>query len=875
MLSLIIRSWSHRRARMLLLLLGAVVMSAGLAYLLTLHEAVAMKIDRTVQRLWRSSYDILVRPPDAVANLERRYDILEPNALAAMTGGITIEQWQAVKRLPGVEVAAPIGNVGQIPLGGSIREGDLGPGIYRFTYTWRTDDGTGGSPRKSIQYARVGDIPLVGERHRTWLTLNLHRSLGSMFVFWGAQASIAAIDPTEEAKLVGLDGAITRGRFFLPSDTGSSSRYGEFGAVVSLPLLVCANPYVLQTVTVEAELLEVPGPDPAETVLALGGLDYLKGLTGTPAGRLELSPQARHEATLESLFDRNEKSVAMLVPPPGPVQYRELDATKISGSWPTVVEATPTGASAQADAAGIVWTDIRWRSDTGTGTEGRKPVAPRVLGLFDAAQLTMSRDPENELPMETYRPPTAIQRLDEAGRPVEQPWVVRPTDMVYGVLNSPPIFLTTIDAARALRGDALIGAIRVRARGVGAAGEASQRTLERLAGEITRVTGLRAEITAGASPRPVLVHRPGWEGEADAIPVTPNVAMLIDRPGLQVKMPVRIPGAGYMEMPWVQKGAGIGLLREVRLGRTLLVVAIMLSGALFVFVSTFISAGGWRRETGLLAALGTRPSAILRFVSGESILFGLAVSLTGLVTALITEEPGGLTLSKLVAVAGLPPLLYGLGSLPAVAGLLALTPAAALRSAGAEADVLRFRVGSTVAGLALASLGRRPWRNILSLLGLGLSATLAGVFAFISFRLRGELFLTWMGRSLTLQVGPAHYFTLVLTMVIAAVMTVDLIWLKVQERSSEISLLSSLGVPPRAIHRAVTIEGAALGLAGGVLGGVAATALLSVFYSLVLSRLWVAWLAAVSVPLVCGFLAAQVPAAVALRIPPGQGVRDE
>lgn len=67
----------------------------------------------------------------------------------------------------------------------------------------------------------------------------------------------------------------------------------------------------------------------------------------------------------------------------------------------------------------------------------------------------------NRVPPETYYPPRAVLRFDDAG----QPGAPRPlvsTLNLSGYLQPPPLLLTTLEAARTLRDDACISAICVR-----------------------------------------------------------------------------------------------------------------------------------------------------------------------------------------------------------------------------------------------------------------------------------------------------------------------------------------------------------------------------------------------------------------------------
>jgi len=62
----------------------------------------------------RSAYDILIRPPGARTALERRRGLVQSNFLSGIFGGITLAQYHQVAAIQGVDVAAPVANLGYV-----------------------------------------------------------------------------------------------------------------------------------------------------------------------------------------------------------------------------------------------------------------------------------------------------------------------------------------------------------------------------------------------------------------------------------------------------------------------------------------------------------------------------------------------------------------------------------------------------------------------------------------------------------------------------------------------------------------------------------------------------------------------------------------
>ena len=67
-----------------------------------------LRVTEQVADNYRSTYDILVRPHGSASDIEVAQGLVRPNFLSGQYGGIGLDQVQAVKDVPGVEVAAPV-----------------------------------------------------------------------------------------------------------------------------------------------------------------------------------------------------------------------------------------------------------------------------------------------------------------------------------------------------------------------------------------------------------------------------------------------------------------------------------------------------------------------------------------------------------------------------------------------------------------------------------------------------------------------------------------------------------------------------------------------------------------------------------------------
>lgn len=147
--------WSqlrHRRSRTATLGGGILVAAVSFTLLTSAASTSELRVIRTVTENFRPAYDILVRPPDSFSPLERERGLVRANYLSGILGGITMDQYREIRRIPGIEVAAPIANIGYImPFTDiSVRLNkylnDEAFQLYRVRFTWVANGGASEYP---------------------------------------------------------------------------------------------------------------------------------------------------------------------------------------------------------------------------------------------------------------------------------------------------------------------------------------------------------------------------------------------------------------------------------------------------------------------------------------------------------------------------------------------------------------------------------------------------------------------------------------------------------------------------------------------------------------------------------------------------------
>ncbi|WP_406040797.1 ABC transporter permease [Micromonospora sp. NBC_00898] len=101
-----------RAGRSVALLVGVLVATTGFVVLTGATTTSRLAVTGTVERNTRAAYDILVRPKGTRTPLEAARGLVRPNYLSDTYGGITIAQYERVKAVAGVDVAAPIAMIG-------------------------------------------------------------------------------------------------------------------------------------------------------------------------------------------------------------------------------------------------------------------------------------------------------------------------------------------------------------------------------------------------------------------------------------------------------------------------------------------------------------------------------------------------------------------------------------------------------------------------------------------------------------------------------------------------------------------------------------------------------------------------------------------
>ena len=142
--------WSQLRrrgGRTIALLLAILVAAGGFTVLTASSAANRLQAVGTVKAHARTVYDVLVRPKGARSDVEQAQNLVQPGFLSGIYGGITLAQWEQIKALPGIDVAAPVAMVGYVvprlllPVNMRAALPTTADGVARLDVAWSFDNG--------------------------------------------------------------------------------------------------------------------------------------------------------------------------------------------------------------------------------------------------------------------------------------------------------------------------------------------------------------------------------------------------------------------------------------------------------------------------------------------------------------------------------------------------------------------------------------------------------------------------------------------------------------------------------------------------------------------------------------------------------------
>lgn len=869
MIRFIWKSWWRRKERLIFLLIGALVISAGLTYLIGISDTNKGTIVDELQQRWSSSYDIVVRP-EGSRSLTEEKGLLDPNYLSGLDGGISRRQYEQIKMIQDVEVAAPIAMIGNALYSTKLTEQgelELQEGIYRMTTEETSNDGIQKQSNVFSSYFAVGNYEILGNKYRNKgpdYFLKLLPGFPENYLSSSRRIMLAGIDPEQETKLVGLEQAIIDkgpSRYFTNKDTSINRLLGEESEVSlsDIPVIINRQSFTNTDIHYTIERLDLSfDQEVADETLKMledsGGKKYLDTLKAIERQDYTYSDQEIYSRVVNSISGSDAETgtpygenhlvdyEVMLSERPSPLLYEDV-SSPFPERWPYAYEIQTHQVPDFPESR-----SFRPYNSFGFINGGEFPrINPKWIGFYDVSKLEVSMDPTNELPMETYRPATAELVVDPSRMPINPPKLLKPAEFALDFLSTPPSMLTTIEAAELIMGEKPISAIRIKVAGTDDLSDDSQQIVERVAKEIEAQTGLLTDITVGSSPQPTLVRVPAINDEEEV---------------------------GWFQQPWVSIGSSITLFRETKIGFAGIIASTMAVAIIYVWASSLVSLLARRKEFAVLLAVGWRPIQLSKLLFMESAIIGtFAALISWLMLGFVYITEGATVLPSRFILTGLFGFsVYLLGAFIPGIVVRQISPYEAMQTgeiSKASGRLIRTR---GLLSMAFNHFTGKWKRNSLSIIAIALPTGLLALFLYVTVRLQGIMYTTWLGQYVALEVGLVHYTAMAVAVVIAILTTAEIMWQNIAERQGEIALLKAVGWKNRTVRLLVLTEGLFSGLFAAIIGLALAFVMMWSLYGQLPTEELRFILLTGFIPIIIGIISTVLPAERAVRMSPVRGV---
>lgn len=853
-----------RRRRTATLGVGILLAAVSFTLLTSAVQTSALEVRGSVAENWQTAYHILVRPQDSFTDLEREQGLVRENYLSGIFGGITREQYRQILAMRGVEVAAPIANLGyiapyaRIPINIEDVLTEDPVQLYRLRYSWSAERGLSRYPGATdyVYFTRAN--PLVagdygprevvpGREESLDVCGSFNRRLDSVrpagpfdmsegvtsrlqcFSSLSPEAAalnlsdlpagtagsvtsgqypvlVAAIDPVQEDRLLHLDDALVSGRPLVGGEGAAlEPTAGSDVLVRTVPVIAATKVYVDEVLRVRIERLEPPaGTDVAQVLASDEAFQFVTQLPGRPVGAREFEPGPIYEQLLERYSTSSPNTNGYWSS--SSVRYRTL----VDGSLAPLPVRNPDSVWENPYVGDLTMntanSDTQFRRLLPHAYAGDGMVEDDVSPL-PGLRIVGRYDPER---LPGFNPlsrvpletyyPPRAEPADAASRQALGDRPLLSTMNLGGYIAQPPLILTTLEAA-----------------GVLFDAEEFQGANEQAPISVIRVR------VAGATG-PDAVSRERIRQVATAIVGETGLAVDITAGSSPQPQVIQLPEGLYgrpplaLEEGWVKKGVAVEILTAVDRKSLALFVLVLVVSSLFLANGAFASVRARRSEIGTLLCLGWPQRRIFVVVLGELALTGLLAGLlgTGLAAGLVRLLSLDMPLLQALLVA---PVSVALA---VVAGLVpAWRAASSIPLDAVRPQVLDSGWTRSVRGLAMmgaANLVRVPGRTLVAAVSLLISVTAMTVLLAINLAFQGDLIGTLLGTLISVQVRAVDYLAVACAIVLGGLSVGDVLFLNLRERASELVTLRSAGWRESHLARLVALEGLGIGLLGSLPG---------------------------------------------------------
>ncbi|WP_328584720.1 FtsX-like permease family protein [Streptomyces sp. NBC_00370] len=881
---MIVEQLRRRRGRALALATGILVAATSFTLLTATVSTSKATTVGTVRKNARSAYDVLVRPPASQTDVERQNGSVAPNFLSGTFGGITMDQYRRIRGMSGVQVAAPVANIGYLMVSSSVTvdvsrflDSDATRQILRISPTITAGLG---SYRAADQYVYLTREPLRSASTPDHLFGSKTLEKGTVTKDTGRYRLDDKYDvcyyfnrdKTEKTEFnselpmkPNLIGEDLTGKS--PFDPKLKSRLNcQSGQGKATADIWTGYPVLLSAIDPAAEEQLVGLGDTVTSGRMLTGKDkpWVAAPSKSVYGQHDryipamLSSKPLTSGTLSATVERLDVGDPAELPSAlgNPTAARFVQGLHGTQVGRVGADLDPGYERALTDASfdtGAYWTvgPVTYRPAP-RGALAAQPQPAQKPGLW----LSTDQQPLLYVPEENqgtqYRKVTAHPATDcigtgycqgpDSGR-LPNPFVQLvgryDTDKLPGFSPLSDAPLETYQPPQVTGADSATRA---------ALGDKPLRPDRNLGGYVSPPPTMLTTMDSISA----LTHSRRAPGIQDKAPVSavrirvagvtgvdaasrarvnavagriraayPRLQVDVTVGSSQVPQTVALTASARVKEPWVAKGVALRILKAVDTKSALLFVLVLVVCALFLGQAALASVRSRRTEIGTLRCLGWSGGEVLRLVLGELAVIGLAAGAAGAVLAYVLGSMLGQPEAGVKSLLVLPVALL----LALAAGLVPAWLATRLGPMEAVRPpvtaVRSARPVRSVAGLAMLNLLRVRGRTLLGAAGLALGVAAFTVLLALTLAFQGEVAGSLLGNAVVAQAREADYLSVALSLLLGAAGAIDVLVISQRERAADLAVLRATGWTNRELARLTLYEGIGLALLGGLSGAVA------------------------------------------------------
>lgn len=782
------------------------VLAMGYLGAVKITETRDLIVQSSLEDHWRYDYDILVLPKNGHTYSEQKEDYLPPNASIMNYGGIGLEDLKAIQSIEGVEVAAPIANMGYV-FYDNIQlsftpEKEV---VYKITTQYREFNGLSWDQEKSRESWTFYETPIGDDNpieysldnyseRSNFLSENLNGGgkffddVGFIGGMYSQAVHMIALDFDEEKKLYEFNNVkmgtgdkvatkeILTAKKFQPSTSPISLE-----EVTQIPVLLLNETHDEVSFDVKIEQYDVPDDINMLKANRSTLFFYLeKELPKRTIVDWSINPRDaayKYEAlnldvqTNKIIRNQRFPITSFESQTTEPIPY-QLIPNEIDSAVPMFELARNTISLGERERG--LQDHIRLQV---RGSFTPVDIVPRFIGQHERGQF-----------VEVWNPlqPRILQ--DGNGNHFTDKWL-RPTLQGQSYFPQAPDMVMSIESATTLKPKEKnpLSSIRVVVEGVETRSFENQQKVQAVADEIRKRTGHQTEILIGSSAAKVHVNF------ADAKESEPKI----------------------LEEAWQKIGFSWDIQRTMN--RSSLILFAYLAILSFVFIYTLITHSLLKRsiDFAILRSFGWQRKHIIRVLLIEITILAFLPLIPFVIVnrwGVITDGYQGLLL--FVILVAMIAVSYFAGSRRAIM----LPPRQALIGEAKDSRMARFvKIRSTIS-FAFNQMLRRPAR--FSLLSVVIAMTSFMLLVIISTQqsLQNDLSVSFVGEVVAVDLAGVQGLYLGLGIVLTSAVIFLLIYLNMSERQMEFYTLKALGWTSARLRTYLFIEAIGIAVIGTGIG---------------------------------------------------------